>query len=169
MISKTEAQTSQPTLVATIARLAGVIGATHYPTGDRAALRRWAPAQPVPLAFYRLWMRHAGEELPTEAQTDAWMALAWGMATMRAHDPKRPLGQALAEARYSEGRLERLLGAPDAVRIELFMGAVRFLAAKNDSFNWLDAATFLLASNAQARERIDRRIAQAFYRHLPKD
>lgn len=166
-----EAESGRSSLASTVARLAGVIGAPHYPAGDRATLRRWAPGLPVPLAFYRLWLRHVGEDLPAEAQTEAWMALAWGIASLgaSAHQPGRALGQALAECRYAEPRLERLLAAPDALRIELFMSAVRFLAAKNDRFDWLDAATLLLATDTQARERIHRRIAHAFFNHLRKD
>jgi CRISPR system Cascade subunit CasB len=158
-------------LTAPVARLAGVIGAPHYTAGDRAALRRWAPGQPLPLAFYRLWLRHADSELPAEVHTESWMTLAWGLATMgaHAHQPGRALGQALAESRYSEGRLERLLAAPDALRVDLFMSAVRFLAAKNERFDWGDAATFLLATDADRREGIRRRIASSFFRHLLKD
>lgn len=171
MSAHAEAQTPQPTLATTIGRLVAMINAPHYPTGDRAALRRWAPGQPVPLAFYRLWLRHVGEDLPGEAQTEAWMALTWGIATMgaQAHQPGRPIGQALAGSGYSEGRLERLLAAPDGLRTELFMSAVRFLAAKNDRFDWCDATTYLLAADSNKRERIHRRIAEAFFRHLRND
>lgn len=166
-----QAPVAGASLAAIVARLAGVIGAPHYPAGDRAVLRRWAPGKPVPLAFYRLWLCHAGGELPTEAHTEAWMTLAWGIATMgaQAHQPGRPLGQTLAESRYSEGRLERLLAAPDALRTDLFMSTVRFLAAKNERFDWRDAATFLLVTDADKREGIHRRIANAYFRHLPKD
>lgn len=170
MTALAQAAPAAPSLATTIARLAGIIGAPHYPTGDRAALRRWAPGQPVPLAFYRLWLRHAGEDLPSEAQTEVWMALVWGIATMgpQAHQPGRPLGQVLAECRFSEGRLERLLSAPDALRVDLFMSAMRFLAAKNARYDWLDAALFLLTTDSDKREGVHRRIAQAFFRHLPK-
>ena len=165
-------QTEAPTsLASSIARLAGVIGSSHYPTRDRAGLRRWAPDQPVPLAFYRLWLRHLGTDLPPEKQTLAWMTLVWGIATCGegCHDPKRPLGQALAESRFSEGRLERLLSAPDDVRIDLFMSAARFLAAKDERFNWRDVAELLLTENADKRDSIHRRIASAYFRHLPQD
>jgi CRISPR system Cascade subunit CasB len=156
------------TLGSRINLLAGVIGSSRYPSGDRASLKRWAPGQPIPLAFYRLWLRHVSEDLPNEAQTEAWMTLAWGLAISgeASHDPKRPLGQALAESGFSEGRLERLLSAPDDVRIELFMSAVRFLAAKGERFDWSEAARFLLAVDAAKRESIHRRIAQAYYRQL---
>ncbi|WP_281915675.1 type I-E CRISPR-associated protein Cse2/CasB [Caldimonas thermodepolymerans] len=164
-------QTDDSSLAATIGRLAGVVGHAHYPAGDRAALKRWAPGQPVPLAFYRLWLRHLGDELPVESQTPAWMTLAWGVAALGAasHRPDRPLGRALAESGYAEARLERLLAAPEELRIELFMSTARFLAARNESFDWLDAALFLLTTDPQAHERACRRIAQAFFRHLPRD
>lgn len=171
MIPNASTDTPQDTLGTRIGRLAAVIGQTHYPTGDRAALRRWAPGQPPPLAFYRLWLRHLGDELPCESQTEAWMAMAWGLATCGAdsHDPKRPLGQALAESQFAEGRLERLLSAPDDLRLDLFMSAVRFLAAKGERFDWRDAAQFLLTHDPHKLEPFYRRIAAAYYRHLPKD
>jgi CRISPR system Cascade subunit CasB len=158
-------------LAATVGRLAHAIGAAHYPNGDRAALRRWAPGQPLPLAFYRLWLRHVDEELPAEASTEAWMLLAWSLATLGAgsHAPERPWGQALAESSFAEGRLERLLSAPDDVRADLFMSAVRFLAAKGERFDLAEAARFLLTTDESKREHVRRRLAQSFYRHLPKN
>ncbi|GBD24935.1 hypothetical protein HRbin30_00249 [bacterium HR30] len=157
-------------LAHTIAALAGVVGHERYPAADRAALKRWAPGQPVPLAFYRLWLRHLGEEPPHEAQTEAWMTLAWGLAMMGkdAHQPRRPLGQALAAADFAEGRLERLLAAPEELRIELFMSAVRYLTAKGEGFDWTEAAAFLLTLDADKREAIHRRIAQGYYSNLKR-
>ncbi len=159
------------TLGSRIGKLAGVIGASRYPSGDRASLKRWAPGQLIPLAFYRLWLRHMDGDLPEESQTEAWMTLAWGLAVCgeASHDPKRPLGQALAESGFAEGRLERLLSAPDDVRIELFMSAVRFLAAKGERFDWRDAAQFVLTRDPDKREAIHRRIAAAYFRHLPQE
>ncbi|MEW6695412.1 MAG: type I-E CRISPR-associated protein Cse2/CasB [Pseudomonadota bacterium] len=164
------APSEAPDLASRIARLVSVIGHEHFPSGDRAALRRWAPGQSIPLAFYRLWLRHQGDDLPGESQTEAWMALAWGVATsgQDCHDPRRPWGQALAESRFAEGRLEQLLSAPDDVRIDLFMSAVRFLAAKGESFDWRDAAQFLLTQDAAKRDSLNRRIAASYYRHLPQ-
>lgn len=158
----------QSALVSLMNKLAGILGATHYPNADRAALKRWAPGQPIPLAFYRLWLRHAGDDLPPESQTQEWMTLVWGLAASGDgyHDRKRPLGQALAESKFSEGRLERLLSAPDEIRGELFMSVVRFLAAKGERFDWAEAARFMLTRDANKREAVHRRIAQAFYRHL---
>ncbi|TSE20599.1 CRISPR type I-E CasB/Cse2 [Tepidimonas alkaliphilus] len=153
-----------------VGRLAAIIGARHYPAGDRSALRRWAPGQPVPLAFYRLWLRHVGADLPAQYQTEAWMLIAWAIVTLgeKAHDPQRPWGQALAEAGFSEGRLERLLSAPADVRADLFVQAVRFLAAKDERFDLVEAALYLVTEDEAKREGLARRIAQAFYRHLPE-
>jgi CRISPR system Cascade subunit CasB len=81
------------------------------------------------------------------------------------HDPRRPLGQALAESQFSEGRLEQLLSAPEDVRPDLFMSAVRFLAAKGERFDWRDGAAFLLTQDNEQRQRLNHRIAAAFYRH----
>jgi CRISPR system Cascade subunit CasB len=160
----------ESSLAATVGRLAQRIGAAHFSNGDRAALRRWAPGQPLPLAFYRLWLRQMDGELPAEANTEAWMLLAWSLATLGAdaHAPERPWGQALAESGFAEGRLERLLSAPADVRPDLFMAAMRFLAARGERFDFAEAARFLLTTDEGKREHVHRRLAQAFYRHLPK-
>lgn len=161
--------TEASTLAPDIARLAGVISSPRYPGGDHAALRRWAPGLSVPLAFYRLWLRYLDRELPPEGDTEAWMTIAWGIAISGegCHDPKHPLGQAFAESGYSEGRLERLLSAPEDVRIDLFMTAVRFLATKGKRFDWREATQFLLTRDADKRENLHRRIASAYFHHLP--
>lgn len=99
------------------------------------------------------------------------MLLSWGLALCGAgaHRPDRPLGKALAQAGYSEMRVERLLGAANELRPELFASMVRFLAAKERAFNWVEAADLLLAKSTDARNRCHRRLAQSFYRHLPKN
>jgi len=170
-LADTAQTTAESSLGSLVAQMANAIAASHYPKGDHAALRRWAPDQAVPLAFYRLWLHYLAADLPPEGQTPAWMTLAWGLAMLGegAHDPRRPLGQALAETKFAEGRLERLLSAPEEVRLKLFMDAVRFLAAKGESFDWREAAQFLLITDPAKREALHRRIAAAFYRHQPKE
>jgi CRISPR system Cascade subunit CasB len=163
VLSDTDAGSSLGSLVA---RLHKAIWAEHCPNGERAALRRWSPEQPIPIAFYSLWLCHLADDLPSESQIQAWMMIAWGMTTMgkAGHDPNRPLGQALAESKFSKARIEQLLSAPEDVRPALFMSMVRFLAAKHESFNWREAAAFLLTQDQDRREGICRRIATAFYR-----
>lgn len=48
------------------------------------------------------------------------------------------------------------------------MQAVRFLAAKGEHFDLTQAAQYLLTEDEAKREALHRRIAQAFYRHLPE-
>lgn len=159
-------------LSAKIARLARAVHGDAVSNGERSALKRWAPGQPIPLAFYRLWLRFVADELPAEdLATSAWMPVAWGLAMMgpQAHRPSCTLGQALAHAGVAHARLERLLDAPPDVLPDLFTAAVRHLASKADGFDWSEAAELLLARSAPARESIRRRIAVTYYRHQPKD
>lgn len=154
-------------LSTSISKMAGIIGSAHYANADRAALKRWALGQPIPLAFYRLWLRHIGADLPPEGQIEDWMTLAWGMALCGGcHEARRPFGQALAESHFAEGRLERLLSAPDDLRRELFMSTVRFLAAKDACFDWIEAARYLLTRSTDKREAMHRHIAKNYYKHL---
>ncbi|TQV62218.1 MAG: type I-E CRISPR-associated protein Cse2/CasB [Halothiobacillaceae bacterium] len=139
--------------------------------GERAALKRWSPGQPIPLGFYRLWLHGMGEELPSEHQLAPWAVLAWGLALMGegGHRPGCPLGQALAASTLHEARLERLLAANEDIRSKLFIAIVRFLAAKGEGFDWTEAARLLLTQDADKREAAHRRIAADYYRHLPRD
>ncbi|ROR32700.1 type I-E CRISPR-associated protein Cse2/CasB [Inmirania thermothiophila] len=146
-----------------IAHVAGTLASEHFPTGERAALRRMSPGQPPPLYFYRFALRH----LPGnwEAVEADWVTLTAGMALMapNAHRPGFSLGTALGEAGYSEGRMERLLQSDGDTRRILFLRAVRFLAAKAQPFDWLDGARLLLTRDAKKREGVHRRIARDFY------
>lgn len=156
-------------LGARIGRLAQVIA--HAGNGDRAALRRWSPGQPVPLCFYRLWLHGMNEDLPREPQLAHWAVLAWGLALMGegGHRHGRSLGQALAESTLNEARLERLLAAEGGARPALFMAIVRFLAAKGEGFDWAEAARLLLTHDPDKRESIHRQIATEFYHHQPRE
>lgn len=163
-------ETEDDSLSNTVARIAALLAQPHYPGGDRASLKRWTPGQPLPLAFYRLWLQRLRQEPPSGAQSSAWMAIVWGLALSGdAHQPRRPLGQALAEARYAEARLERLLSAPDDLRLDLYCSLIRFLAAKGQSCDWTELAAFLLTQEPDARERLHGRIARSYYRHLPRE
>lgn len=157
-------------LAGRVNRLAAVLGAEHFPGGDRAALKRHAPGQPPPLAFYRLWLRHLNAELPHDAAVPGWALLAWGLASSgpAPHRPGRPLGQCLAESGYSEARLERLLAASDDdMRLALAAALVRFVATEGDAFDWVQLAQLLLTRDDDLRERLHRRIATDYYRYLP--
>jgi CRISPR system Cascade subunit CasB len=159
----------QPTLAAAIGRAAGTICSDGFPTGDRAKLRRMAPGQPLPLVFTRFALAHLPEGW--ERQPDDWAALLAGIAIMapHAHRPRHGLGRALAEAGYSEARLERLLDADGETRRTLLLRAVRFLAAKGAPFDWHDAAQLLLTRDDSKRDRINQRMALDFFSNLKSE
>lgn len=156
-----------------VAHLARVLAQPFYPNGDRATLKRWAPGIALPLAYYRLWLQHLRTDPPRESEAQQWMAIIWGLALAgkaqeSAHQPQRALGAALAACGFAEARLERLLSAPDALRLEFYQSAVRFLAAKGEGCNWNDWASYLLLHDPEKRERLHRNIAQSYYRNLPR-
>lgn len=153
----------------TIAKIAGILSGENFPGGDRAALKRMAPDQAPPLAFYRFAFR----ELPDgwERQLTAWQTLTAGIALMcvsqRPHDASQPLGRLLAEHKYSEARLERLLAAEGETLHTLLLRAARFLAAKKESVDWTDCARLvLITANEAQHEKIRREIAGDYYRNL---
>ncbi|MFZ1830288.1 MAG: type I-E CRISPR-associated protein Cse2/CasB [Candidatus Competibacteraceae bacterium] len=152
-----------------IGRVAGMISSENFPSGDRAALKRLAPDRPPSLAFYRFCFLH----LPEGWQNNigAWQTLLAGLAVMgiKPHRPDRPVGQALAEHRYSEARLERLLMARDDVLYTLTLRLARFLAAKGESVNWLDLARLLLTKDREAQQAVRLKIAGDYYRHQKTD
>jgi len=160
---------AEPGLEQTVSRLAHELAQAHYPNADRAALKRWTPSAPLPLAYYRLWLQHLRTEPPSEQQTLDWMAIVWGLALSgsKAHQAQRALGEALAQSGFAQARLERLLSAPEALRFDFYQSAVRFLAAKSEGCNWADWAFYLLTRDPEKRESLHRRIALSYYRHLP--
>lgn len=80
-------------LEAVIGRMAAVISSSTFPTGDRAALRRMVPAQPIPLTFYRFALNYCPSNW--QYQRDDWLAITAGIALMSpaAHDPRVGLEQ----------------------------------------------------------------------------
>lgn len=162
-------QAHEETLEQRIGRIAGIIASERFPTGERAALRRMAPDRPLPLCFYRFAFNHLS--LGWERAIDDWTTLVAGIALMspNAYSSQVGFGRALAEANYSEARLERLLVAGCEVRRTLFLRAVRFLAAKSKPFNWAEGARLLLTESEDKREVLNLRIARDFYSRIDKE
>lgn len=151
-----------------IGHLAGVIASENFPTGERAALKRLTPRLPPSLKFYRFAFRHLPQGW--EAQQAEWMAVVSGIALMcpEPHRPDRPVGRALAEAGYSEARLERLLAAEGEDLHTLVLRAARFLAAKAEAVNWVDLACLLLTRDKGKLENVRFKFARDYYPHLEK-
>jgi len=156
-------ETLSTSLASLVRHLASTIAAEHFPTGDRAALRRLNPDAMPNLAFYRFAFRHLPQNW--ESRRAAWTALVAGIALMcpKPHRPDRSAGLALAETGYSEKRLERLLAAEGDTLHTLLLRAARFLAAKNEACNWVDFAHLLLDTNP---ENARLKIARDYYRNL---
>lgn len=161
-----EPQVVEPSLSSYVGRIARIIDSEGFSTGHRAALRRMNPTQAPPLQFYAFALRNLPENW--EWYEADWMTLVACVALIspNGHRPDRGLGKALAEAGYSEARLERLLDAEGTTRRTLLMRAARFLAAKSSAANWTDGAQLLLVRNEEQRRRLHRRVAQDFYRNI---
>lgn len=146
-----------------MARIAGVLQSPTFPAGDRAQLRRLNSRLPPGLTFFRFALHH----LPPnwERSESQWMCLVSGIALMspHAHRPGRRLGAVLAEAKYSEFRLERLLAAAGATRQILFQRAVRLLASRSLPFDWTDGARLLLTADPDRLERVQLQLASDYY------
>lgn len=148
--------------------LAQILASNGISNGERAALKRMALGGPAPLALHRFLLRHTDEVWQGEAWLPDWRALICALALQRdgGFDPRHPFGQALAEARFSESRLERLLSTSDDTQRALALRAARQLAAKGIACDWRQFAELLFNRAPEARERINTRIARDFYRQL---
>lgn len=160
----TEMETRTP--AAHVPALAAVIKAEHFPTGEQAALKRMALDGPAPLAFHRFMLRHVDAHWQAEAWAPEWRTLICALAIQRdgGFDPSKPLGQALAEVRFSEHRLERLLAATGETLRSLALRAARQVAAKGIAADWGQLAKLLFSRDPERREAINRRIARDYYR-----
>jgi len=97
-----------------------------------------------------------------------WRAVLCALSIQRdgGYNPATPFGQALAEARFAESRLERLLAASGDTLRTLALRAARQVAAKGIACDWRTFADLLFVRNTDHRERINMRVAREFYRVL---
>ena len=148
--------------------LAAVIKSEHFPAGDRAALKRMALDGTIPLALHRFMLRHVNEAWQEERWLPNWKALICSLALQRdgGFDPGMPFGKALARARFSEQRLERLLAAKGDILLRLALRAARQLAASGIAADWRHFAGLLFSQRSEMREAVNRRIARDYYREI---
>lgn len=135
--------------------------------GELAQLRRIDPLRPYCPAFWHsltAWI--APDRTLPPGQETRWAIILSGMARMVGllHIPGYPLGRALAESGFNEGRLNRLLRVTDVAGLAVQVRRVsRFLAAGGVSVNWVDFAYFILTTDPEKREESNRRIARDYY------
>jgi CRISPR system Cascade subunit CasB len=155
------------TPAAHVPAIAAVLRAEHFSTGERAALKRMALDGPAPLALHRFMLRHVDEPWQGEIWMQEWRALICSLSIQRdgGFDPSKPFGKALAEARFSEHRLERLLSAKGETLHQLSLRAARQLAAKGIATDWRQLAELLFSRKPEIRESVNRRIARDYYRN----
>ena len=149
-------------------------------TGDIAELRRMNPERPMAASFWKIMMRHGvtdpeGTERDHPELERTWARIVRCIAmdtkvgekhTEGPHLGSRRLGEALAKAGYSEGRLRALLNAQGETVMREVEHAAHFLSSKQEKFNWNQAAALMMTKHRNAeRQDGDRvRIAREYYR-----
>ena len=150
-----------------IGRLSTAMIKSFLGPGDLAQLRRIDPLRPhCPAFWHSLTVWIAPDTTLSPDQESRWAIILSGMARMTGllNLPGHPLGQALAEAGFNEGRLNRLLKVYDTAGLAVQVRRVsRFLAAAGVAVNWLDFAYFILTADPEKREDRNRRIARDYY------
>lgn len=142
-----------------IARISGYLrhGGGALTAGDLAALRRMDPRRPE-TAFVKLATL---TELPDD---DRWPAIVCGLAILgEQHRRDAWFGSALAEAGFSELRLNRLLRADAERLLDELPAVARFLAAKSCAADWTGAAWLLLSAGRSNDEQSRRTVARQYF------
>ena len=140
------------------------LGQDSFGTGPLAELRRMDPRQPAaaPPALHRLLAR-VPDELSHGQQFDRWFLFVHllALAAPERHRGGQSLGTALFAAGYSDGRLTRLLEAPEADLSVVLPRMVRFLVAHGERLDPFELAHLTLRRD-KAPNRL--RIARDYYR-----
>lgn len=136
-----------------------------FGTGPLAELRRMDPKQAAPgqPALHRLLARYVPDGWLHGEAMNRWTLLVHllALAAPDLNHGDQPLGTALFLARYSEGRLTRLLEARSEEFPVVLPRMVRFLVAKHASLHPYQLATLVLHGGAEA-DRL--RLARDYYR-----
>ena len=171
--SITEAPPKAESLAELVGRLAWTL-ANQSPPGDLAALRRVKPGDPSCLAFWKLAAAHLEASLPAggphrDETENRWGVILSAMAELAGlHQPRRPLGRALAEADYAEPRLERLLRARGEALSDCVRTMAHFLRSKAAGANQSDLAWLVLSDGRSDEDTVRRRIARDYYSARPR-
>jgi len=137
-------------------------------TGDVALLRRMDPRHPsstiVKLEGAVLDAELPGQVDAREDRETRWAAVVVGLAYLGdLHRPERRLGEALADAHFSERRFSRLLRADSEQLADEVPMIARYLAAKGVPADFSAAAWLILSAGQTNEERVRRNIARDYY------
>lgn len=164
--SSCEAEGAILSLAEIISRVAGAMTSGAISPGDLADLRRVAPECPDRPAFWRILVGCVSpeREIPPE-QESAWAVVLSGMARMVPyhHRRGRRLGEALATAGYSEGRLLKLLRTRGRTFPDVVRRTCAFLAGKAEPVDWTEFAALVLVTDPEKAEALRRAIARDYF------
>ena len=157
---------AEPSLNQVVARIARAV--LMLDPGSAAALRRGPLVGSGAAAFWKLTAEHAPG--PAAKNEVGWGALIQAIAILTpkgtdpgrrpAHDPSVSMGAALHDARLSELRLARLLGAAKEMQRDLAVRLCRRLSGTDHGrFHLGTLARLILFGN----EETNRKIAREFY------
>ena len=160
-----------------IAQLAHQIGHRNFPSGDRAALRRLEPEAPDAPAFWHLLLEVVPEEERRgEEREGRWAVIMNGLALMSAPgvsahrrdsaEHRTRVGTVLAELKYSDRRLTRLLRAGWPELIPQVRRLSRLLATRGRAIDWARFGLLILAVGEESREHQRRAIARDYFGQL---
>ncbi len=141
--------------------------------GEMADLRRISPDQPFTPPLWRILMMLDLDESPgwirQEQWERRWATLFMGMAHCAGlHSYDSSLGEALAEAGWSELRFVQLMRAKDETLETHLRRVAQFLASKNQEANWTDVARLMFFQSGEAGEKVRLSISRDYYSKLYK-
>lgn len=139
--------------------------------GARAALRRLQFEAPDAPAFWRIVVTDLDGAIPQnspwrEQQERRWAAILTGLAVVvgaNLHQPKRRLGDALADAQLHETRLLKLLRARGDALLSLVRPLAHQLESKGISVDWADVAQLILSEGRGDEDRVRRDLARVYF------
>jgi len=143
-------------------------------TGEMADLRRIYPDQPFTPALWRLLLMLDLDDSPgwirQEQWERRWATLFMGMAHCAGlHSYDTSLGEALAEAGWSELRFVQLMRAKDETLETHLRRVSQFLANKNQEANWTDVARLLFSQTGETGEKARLSISRNYYSKIYKN
>lgn len=154
-----------------VGKIAKMMQTDGLSTGDLAELRRISPDEPFTPALWRILLMLDLEESPywigQEKWERRWATLMMGMAYCSGlHNYDIPLGQALANAGWSELRFVQLMRASGTTLEKHLRRVAQFLSSKNQEGNWTDVAWLLFSQSGKSGEKVRLSISRNYYSTL---